>query len=75
MISNIVKILRKNAGLTQKEAAEILKIEQRSWERYEAGDRIPSIQNLELFCIKKNQDFNEYRNKINDYLNSKKKSL
>lgn len=56
MISNIVKSLRKNAGLTQKEAAEILKIEQRSWERYEAGDRIPSIQNLELFAIKTNQN-------------------
>lgn len=68
MLDILIKTLRINAGLTQKKAAELLGIELRSWERYEASDRVPSLQNVELFCIKTNQNFNEFEFIISEYL-------
>lgn len=47
-----IKKARKEAGLTQKEAAELLGVAHITWRQYESGARnMPKI-NYELFCIK-----------------------
>ncbi|KAB8035790.1 hypothetical protein GCL60_16305 [Silvanigrella paludirubra] len=67
-MTNLVKLIRKNANLTQEKAANILDVEKRTWERWEEGSRTPSIQNMELFCIKTNQNFDDYKDEFETYL-------
>jgi transcriptional regulator with XRE-family HTH domain len=62
---NIIRKLRKNASLTQKQASEIMGVDISTWERYEAGKTMPKIHFIELFCIKTKQDFNELENIMN----------
>ena len=64
MLNIIIKNIRKNAGLTQKQSSELMGIDISTWERYEAGKTIPKIHFIELFCIKTNQDFNLYKETI-----------
>ncbi len=59
MLYIIAKTLRKNAGLTQKQAAEVIGITKRAWEMYEAGEINPKMQNLELFALKTNQNLDK----------------
>ena len=56
MLYIIAKQLRKNAGLTQKQAAELIGITKRSWEMYESGSYNVNLRNLELFAVKTDQD-------------------
>lgn len=56
MYHSIVKILRRNASMTQKQAAELIGISKRAWEMYEAGSIKPKIQNLKLFALETNQN-------------------
>ncbi|MGY3805448.1 helix-turn-helix domain-containing protein (plasmid) [Pigmentibacter ruber] len=58
MLKIILKRLRNNAKLTQKEAAELIGITKRSWERYEAGSANINMRNVELFALKTNQNLN-----------------
>lgn len=37
-----------------------------TWERYEAGVTRPKVHFIELFCIKTNQDFNLFKETINN---------
>lgn len=43
---------RQEAGLTQKQAANIVYVDERTWQRWESGDREMSKGNYELFLIK-----------------------
>lgn len=46
---------RRNAGHTQKQAAEVVRVTPRQWQRYESGEtRIPWAV-WELYLIKTNQ--------------------
>lgn len=56
MLRMILKKLRSNANLTQKQAAELIGIARRSWERYEAGSANINMRNVELFAIKTGQN-------------------
>ena len=47
-----IKELRTKHGLTQKQLAELIGVIPRTVERWEAGDRSPSPQVLELLQIK-----------------------
>lgn len=47
-----IKELRTQHGLTQKQLAELIGVVTRTVERWEAGDRVPSPQVLELLQIK-----------------------
>lgn len=47
-----IKELRTQHGLTQKQLAELIGVTVRTVERWEAGDRAPSPQVLELLQIK-----------------------
>ncbi|MBX7077524.1 MAG: helix-turn-helix transcriptional regulator [Methanobacteriaceae archaeon] len=58
MLKIILKRLRNNANLTQKQAAELIGITKRSWERYEAGSANINMRNVELFALKTNQNLN-----------------
>ncbi len=57
--ASLVKLIRKNAGLTQVNAAKIIGVTPRTWERWEAGTMQPTPAFLELFCMKTGQDFNK----------------
>lgn len=58
--SEKLKALRVEQGLSQAEAAKLVRIAQRSWARYESGDRTPPDGVLELFCIKTGLSFDEH---------------
>lgn len=47
-----IKELRTKHGLTQKQLAALIGVTTRTVERWEAGDRVPSTQVLELLQIK-----------------------
>ena len=47
-----IKKARKAAGLTQKQAGELLSVGVRTWQRWEYGERKMSTAMLELFLIK-----------------------
>jgi DNA-binding transcriptional regulator YiaG len=47
-----VKKLREQAGLSVAMAARTVQISDRSWQRYESGDRQIPPGLVELFCIK-----------------------
>lgn len=47
-----LKQLRAKHELSQDDAARLVHVTQRSWARYEAGDRTPPEGLLELFCLK-----------------------
>jgi DNA-binding XRE family transcriptional regulator len=47
-----VKQARKEAGLTQKQAADKIMVSKRSWQYYEAGQREMSAAVWELYKIK-----------------------
>lgn len=47
-----IKELRTQHRLTQKQLAELIGVTTRTVERWEAGDRVPSPQVLELLQIK-----------------------
>ena len=50
-----VKQARANAGLTQKQAAEVIYKKILAWQRYESGDREMDAALYELFLIKTGQ--------------------
>lgn len=52
MTPDEVKQLREKAGLSVAEAARCVRISDRSWQRYESGDRKIPEGIVELFCIK-----------------------
>lgn len=47
-----LKALRLKAGLSVHQAASCVQIADRSWQRYESGERIIPGGIVELFCIK-----------------------
>ena len=47
-----IKNIRDEAGLTQKQAAELLYVDIRTWQKWEYGERAMSPANFELFLIK-----------------------
>jgi DNA-binding transcriptional regulator YiaG len=47
-----VKMLREKAGLSIAQAARCVQIAERSWQRYESGDREIPPGLVELFCLK-----------------------
>jgi DNA-binding transcriptional regulator YiaG len=47
-----LKALRIRLGLSQAKAAALVQVNQRSWARYEAGDRNPPEGLVELFHLK-----------------------
>jgi putative transcriptional regulator len=49
-----VKKLRDDAGLSVAQAARCVQIADRSWQRYESGDRQIPPGLVELFCLKNN---------------------
>lgn len=53
-----LRAIRIEHGLSQAKAAALVRITQRSWARYEAGDREPPEGVLELFCLKLGLDYN-----------------
>lgn len=46
---------RKNSGLTQQQAAEVVDVEPRSWQYWESGGRAMPPGIYRLFCILTNQ--------------------
>jgi len=52
MLPEEVKRMRKKAGLSIAQAARIVQIADRSWQRYESGDRKIPPGLVELFCLK-----------------------
>ena len=50
-----VKSARISAGLTQKQAAELIHKKLLAWQRYESGDRAMDAAYWELFLIKTGQ--------------------
>jgi transcriptional regulator with XRE-family HTH domain len=57
MKSETLKQLRKKHNLSTADAARLVSVNQRSWSRYEAGQRTPPDALLELFCIKIGEDY------------------
>ena len=47
-----LKALRIRLGLSQSQAAALVQVTQRTWARYEAGDRNPPEGLVELFHLK-----------------------
>ena len=47
-----VKALRQSAGLSISQAARSVQITDRSWQRYESGERKAPAGLVELFCLK-----------------------
>lgn len=43
LFSSRIKSLRSAAGLTQKQAAATIKMPDTMWQKYESGERIPSL--------------------------------
>lgn len=56
---NKIKHLRQRLGLSVADAAKQVRIDRRSWQRYESGDRKPPHGLLELFCIKNGLSFEQ----------------
>jgi len=56
MVQNL-KQIRQSLGLSVADAAKQVRIDRRSWQRYESGDRQPPDGLLELFCMKNGLDF------------------
>ena len=54
-----LKVLRKEKQLTQKQVADMLKIRQQSYVRYELGTGEPSLDTLVLLCkiLETNSDY------------------
>jgi DNA (cytosine-5)-methyltransferase 1 len=50
-----IKQARKEAGLTQKQAGELVHVEVRTWQKWEYGERPMSAAVWELFNLKINQ--------------------
>lgn len=46
---------RRNAGHTQKQAAEVVRVTPRQWQRYESGDTHIPWPVWELYLLKTNQ--------------------
>lgn len=51
-INHQIKKMRELAGLTQTQAAQLVHIKLRQWQRYEAGDAAMPLAHLELFQLK-----------------------
>lgn len=47
-----VEAARKEAGLTTQQAADILNVAQRTWQRWEKGTRNMTKRDMELFRLK-----------------------
>jgi transcriptional regulator with XRE-family HTH domain len=52
-----LKQLRLSLGLSVTDCARQVRIADRSWQRYESGDRKPPEGLLELFCLKNGLDY------------------
>ena len=51
-INDQIKKMRELAGLTQPQAAALVYVKVRQWQRYESGDASMPMAHLELFQIK-----------------------
>lgn len=47
-----IKQARKDAGLTQQQAAKLIYVGLRTWQQWESGDRKMHPAFFELFCLK-----------------------
>lgn len=71
-LSDILRELRINSGLTQLKSAELLRVSERTWRRweswneYEGDESGVKLNTIELFCLKINQDFNAVCEKIDN---------
>jgi transcriptional regulator with XRE-family HTH domain len=52
-----LKEVRLSLGLSVTDCARQVRIADRSWQRYESGERKPPEGLLELFCIKNSLDY------------------
>ena len=59
-----IKQSRLNAGLTQKQAAEVIYKKVLAWQRYESGDRSMDCALYELFMLKTGQTDTERERKF-----------
>jgi transcriptional regulator with XRE-family HTH domain len=57
LVRDILKGTRESIGLSVADAAKQVRIDRRSWQRYESGDRKPPEGLLELFCLKNGLDY------------------
>lgn len=71
-LSDILRELRISSGLTQSKSAELLRVSERTWRRweswneYEGDESGVKLNTIELFCLKINQDFNAVCEKIDN---------
>lgn len=54
-----IKKTRQALGLSVTDCARQVRIADRSWQRYESGERVPPDGLIELFCIKNGLDYNQ----------------
>jgi transcriptional regulator with XRE-family HTH domain len=54
-----IKQVRTSLGLSVTDCARQVRIADRSWQRYESGDREPPEGLLELFCMKNGLNFED----------------
>lgn len=54
-----IKQMRRDAGVSVSEAARMVKIADRSWQRYESGGRKIPPGLVELFCMKNGLDYHK----------------
>ncbi len=64
-VSDMIKNIRKNNNLTQKEFADSLNVTFQAVSKWENGKNIPDIETLKLICSKYNIDINTLLNNSN----------
>ncbi len=52
MQPRLIEELRRRHGYTQKQMATLARVQERAWQRWEAGDRMMPAATFELICIK-----------------------
>lgn len=58
-VGDKLKRLRQESGLSQAQAADLARVSQRAWARFEAGSKEAPPGLVELFCIKAGRDYIE----------------
>ena len=53
--SQLIKKKREKSGLTQKQSADLVYVDLRTWQKWEYGERKINKAAFELFCIKTKQ--------------------
>ncbi|WP_186649926.1 helix-turn-helix domain-containing protein [Fluviispira vulneris] len=65
-LSEIIREIRLNAGLSKTEAAYIIRKSQSVWRDWENGKKKPRLNDLRRFCEETKQDFGIIRSKFSD---------